>query len=42
MKWSVLRGIIMNYKPKKILGLTHKNTSVYIYQNKSIKEYKLK
>ena len=39
---KVLRGIIMNYNSKKILGLTHKNTSVYIYQNKSIREYKLK
>ena len=39
---KVFRGILMNYKSKKTLSLSHKNSSIYIYKNKSIKEYKLK
>ncbi len=37
----VFRGYLMNYKPSKIIKSEHKNSSIFIYNNKSLKEYKL-
>lgn len=37
----VFRGYLMKYKPNKIINSEHKNSSIFIYNNKSLKEYKL-
>jgi len=37
----VFRGYLMKYKPNKIMNSEHKNSSIFIYNNKLLKEYKL-
>ena len=37
----VFRGYLMKYKINKIMDLEHKNSSIFIYKNKSLREYKL-
>ena len=37
----VMRGYLMKYNNKKIMNSEHKNSSIFIYNNKKLKEFKL-